>query len=71
MPRFKVSLQRRIVGPNERSRNPFLAQLPAEGVRVDMSVRTWELLRGTSNLEDFKMAFLQLPFAHSKQMPKP
>lgn len=42
MPRFKVSLERRIVGPNERSRNPFLAQLPADGVRVDMSVRIWE-----------------------------
>jgi hypothetical protein len=41
MPKFKVSLHRRIRDPNKRDRNPFLAQLPADGVRVEMSVRTW------------------------------
>jgi hypothetical protein len=41
MPKYKVSLHRRILGPNHRSRNPFLARLPADGVTVEMSVRTW------------------------------
>lgn len=41
MPKFKVSLHRRILGPNYRARNPFLAKIPADGVTVEMSVRTW------------------------------
>lgn len=41
MPMFRVSLHRRILGPNHRGRNPFLAQLPADGVTVKMSVRSW------------------------------
>ena len=42
MPRFKVSLQRRIFAPGERPRNPFLAGIPREGVTHEVSVRTWE-----------------------------
>jgi hypothetical protein len=41
MPKFKVSLHRKLPDPYRRDRNPFLAQLPPDGVTVQMSVRTW------------------------------
>lgn len=42
MPRFKVSVDRVIRDHNTLPRNPFLAQIPSDGVRVQVSVRTWE-----------------------------
>lgn len=41
MTKFRVSLHRRIFGPNERPRNPFYAGIPRDGVTHEMSVRTW------------------------------
>lgn len=42
MPMFRVELERRIFGPNERPRNPFFAGLPPENATHEISVRSWE-----------------------------